>query len=42
MKKGNAALLSKINKALDDMKADGSLKNIYIKIFGMDLSDSIK
>ena len=42
MKKGNAALLAKINKTLDDMKADGSLKNIYIKIFGMDLSDSIK
>jgi len=42
MKKGNSELQAKINKALDEMKADGTLKNIYIKIFGMDLSDSIK
>lgn len=42
MKKGNSALQSKINDALNEMKADGTLKEIYIKIFGMDLSDSIK
>lgn len=42
MKKGNSVLQEKINKVLEEMKADGSLKEIYIKIFGMDLSDSIK
>lgn len=41
MKKGNKVLQEKINKALDDMKADGTLSNIYIKTFGMDLSQSI-
>ena len=42
MKKGNTELQTKVNKILEDMKADGTLKNIYVKIFGMDLSDSIK
>ncbi|MCQ2242323.1 ABC transporter substrate-binding protein [Treponema sp.] len=42
MKKGNTALQAKIDQAINEMKADGTLKNIYIKIFGMDLSDSIK
>ncbi|MCQ2592454.1 MAG: ABC transporter substrate-binding protein [Treponema sp.] len=42
MKKGNTELQGKINKILDEMKADGSLKKIYFDIFGMDLSDSIK
>lgn len=42
MKKGNSDLQAKVNKALDEMKADGTLKEIYFKIFGMDLSNSIK
>ena len=41
MKKGNDALTEAVNKALAEMKADGTLKNIYMKIFGMDLSSSI-
>lgn len=41
MKKGNAALQEKINKAIDDMKAEGTMSKIYIEIFGEDLSDSI-
>ena len=41
IKKGNTVLLEKINKALDDMKADGTLANIYVETFGMDLSNSI-
>lgn len=42
MKKGNTVLQDKINKVLEEMKADGSLAKIYIDIFGEDLSDSIK
>lgn len=42
MKKGNSELQSKVNATLEAMKKDGSLKAIYEKIFGMDLSDSIK
>ena len=42
MKQGNKVLQDKINKAIDDMKADGTMAKIYIKIFGEDLSDSIK
>lgn len=42
VKKGNTELQSKLNKVLDEMKADGSLSKIYMEIFGMDLSDSIK
>ncbi|MBQ0051564.1 MAG: amino acid ABC transporter substrate-binding protein [Treponema sp.] len=42
MKKGNKVLQDKINKAIDDMKADGTMAKIYIQIFGEDLSSSIK
>lgn len=42
MKKGNTALQSKVDATLEAMKADGTLKKIYIDVFGMDLSDSIK
>ena len=42
MKQGNKVLQDKINKVIDDMKADGTMAKIYIKIFGEDLSDSIK
>jgi polar amino acid transport system substrate-binding protein len=41
MKKGNDQLTDAVNKALADMKADGTLKNIYLKIFGVDMSSSI-
>ena len=42
VKQGNSELQSKLNAVLDEMKADGSLAKIYVEIFGMDLSDSIK
>ena len=42
LKKGNEALLKKIDGALSEMKADGTLKDLYISVFGNDLSDSIK
>lgn len=42
MKKGNSALQEKINKTIDEIKADGTMAKIYIQIFGEDLSDSIK
>lgn len=41
MKKNNTVLKEKIDAALAEMKADGSLKELYIKVFGMDLTDSI-
>jgi polar amino acid transport system substrate-binding protein len=34
VKKGNAALLAKLNKGLADVKADGSYQKIYGKYFG--------
>ncbi len=37
IKKGNAKLVEKINQAIDEMRADGTLKAISIKIFGADL-----
>ena len=42
VKKGNSVLLEKIDTAISDMIADGTMKALYEKIFGMDLSDSIK
>ena len=42
MKNDNTVLQGKINAVLEEMKADGTLKSIYIKIFGMDLSQSIQ
>lgn len=42
VKKGNTVLIEKINAALEEMKADGTLKSIYEKIFGMDLSHTIE
>ena len=41
VKKGNTVLLEKLNAVLTDMKNDGSLSELYMKVFGMDLSDSI-
>ena len=42
MKKDNTVLLEKVNTILEEMKADGTLKKLYIDSFGIDLSDSIK
>lgn len=42
LKKGNSALTEKVDAVIDEMKKDGSLAKIYIKVFGLDLSDSIK
>ncbi|MBR3549569.1 MAG: amino acid ABC transporter substrate-binding protein [Treponema sp.] len=40
--KKNPALLEKVNKAMDDMIADGTLSKIYMNIFGGDLLYTIK
>ena len=40
-KKGNEALRDKVQKAIDDMTADGTLKNISVKWFGVDLTSNI-
>lgn len=42
VKKGNTELLNKVNAALEEIKADGTMKKIYEQIFGMDLSSSIE
>ncbi len=42
VKKGNTVLLDKVNAALSDMKEDGTMKSLFEKIFGMDLSDTTK
>lgn len=42
VKKGNTVLLEKLNKCLEDMKADGTMKALYEKVFGMDLSNTIQ
>lgn len=42
MKKGNKALQDKVNAAIADIKADGTMKKIYEEVFGMDLSSSIQ
>ncbi|MCR4821445.1 MAG: transporter substrate-binding domain-containing protein [Treponema sp.] len=40
--KSNDVLLQKVNAALADMVADGTMKKLYEEDFGMDLSDSVK
>ncbi|MBR0486084.1 MAG: transporter substrate-binding domain-containing protein [Treponema sp.] len=40
IKKGNKALLDKINEALAEIKADGSLKAVSESIFGSDLTSN--
>ena len=42
IRKGNTVLLDKVNAAIDEMKADGTMKTLYLKVFGSDLSDTIK
>lgn len=41
-KKGNTVLIEKINTAIEAMKENGKMKELYEKNFKMDLSDSIK
>ena len=38
LKKGNDELLEKINSAMDELLADGTVKEISEKYFGMDVS----
>jgi polar amino acid transport system substrate-binding protein len=42
MKKGNAALTEAINKALDELFADGTMLKISQNIFGMDLVSAVR
>ncbi len=42
IRKGNTDLLDKVNAALKEMIADGTMKELYVKVFGVDLSDTIK
>ncbi len=42
IKKGNKALLDKVNAALSEIQSDGTMKSISEKIFGADLTDSVK
>ena len=36
VKKGNADFVAAVNKALGDMKSDGTYKTIYLKWFGIE------
>lgn len=42
IRKGNTALLEKIDGAIDELIADGTMKNLYLKVFGADLTDTLK
>jgi polar amino acid transport system substrate-binding protein len=42
MKKGNDALTAAVNKALDELFADGTMKKISNEIFGMDLVSAVR
>ena len=42
IRKGNSALLEKVNLAIDELIADGTMKELYLKVFKADLSDTIK
>lgn len=42
IRKGNIALLDKVNAAIDEMIADGTMKELYLKVFGTDLTDTVK
>jgi len=37
--KGNAELLNAVNKALEELRAEGKLKEISVKYFGKDISE---
>jgi polar amino acid transport system substrate-binding protein len=42
LKKGNTALTDALNKALDELWADGTLKSISQKVFGTDVVSSVR
>ena len=42
IKKGNTQLLDAVNKALEDLLADGTLKELSIKNFGSDIVSSVQ
>ena len=42
IRKGNSQLLDKVNAAIDEMIADGTMKALYEKVFGADLSSTIQ
>lgn len=42
IRKGNQDLLDKVNAAIDEMVADGTMKALYEKVFGADLSSTIQ
>lgn len=42
IRKGNSELVSKVNAALDELIADGTMKALYEKVFGADLSNTIQ
>ena len=42
IRKGNSVLVEKVNAAIDEMVADGTMKALYLKVFGSDLSDTLK
>jgi polar amino acid transport system substrate-binding protein len=42
IRKGNTDLLSKVNATIKEMIADGTMKEIYIKVFGVDLTDTVQ
>lgn len=39
VQKGNEGLLEQINKALDELRAEGKLKEISVKYFGKDVTE---
>ena len=42
IRKGNTDLLSKVNATIKEMIADGTMKEIYVKVFGVDLTDTVQ
>lgn len=42
IRKGNIDLLNKVNAAIKEMIADGTMKQIYLKVFGTDLTSTIQ
>ena len=42
IRKGNTALLEKVNAAIKEMFDDGTMKALYQKVFGVDLSNTIQ
>ncbi len=41
-KKGNVELISKVQGAMDEFFADGTMKDLYMDVFGFNLSDTLK